>query len=58
MDKQEKKVMELLVNRFTEDLIEIYKTQGEKSFRAVAKFMGLKKKDIGVAIKDLKNIKD
>ncbi len=56
MDKQEKKVMELLVNRFADDLIEIYNKQGEKSFRAVAKFMGLKKKDIDVTVKNLKKL--
>ncbi len=57
MEKQEKKVMKLLLDSFTNDLIEIYKTQGEKSFRAVAKVMGLKKKDIDVTIKDLKKLK-
>ncbi len=54
VDKKEKKVMELLVDCFSNDLIEIYKTQGEKSFRVVAESMGLKKKEIDAAIKDLK----
>ena len=58
MDKKEKKVMKLLVNCFTNDLIEIYKTKGEKSFRAVAKYMGLKKKEIDIAVKDLKKLED
>ncbi len=56
MNKQEKKIMELLADTYTNDLIEIYKKKGEKSFRAVAEYLRLNKKDIDVAVKDLKKL--
>jgi len=54
MKNKEKQVMEKLADCHSNDLIEVYEEQGEKAFRNVAKFMGLKKKDIDSAIKELK----
>ncbi len=54
MKSKEKQVMEKLVDCHSNDLIEVYEEQGEKAFRSVAKFMGLKKKDIDSTIKEFK----
>lgn len=56
MTKIEKIVEKALVKTFTNDLIEIYNTQGEQAFRNTAKFLRLTDEDIEDTLIDLRKV--
>lgn len=51
---KEKRVEKALIDTFTNNLIEVYYTQGEQAFRNTAKFLRLTEKDIEDILKELK----
>jgi len=48
------KIEKALIDSFSKDLIEVYKTQGEQAFRNTAKFLHLTDDDIEQTLKELK----